>query len=471
MREKIVFYLNGKKHSIGADKANQTLANYLRQEQGLTGTKVVCAEGDCGACTVLLARLQTSYNQKLEYTAFNSCIASLYSLDLAHIISVEGLGYNEVAKQMAQGNGAQCGYCTPGFVCAATAYVEKRKREKKNLTPKSICNALTGNLCRCTGYKSIVDSISSVQIANYENLDSIYPSNSIMQDLELYAQEEVLIENAEYEFYAPTTLDGALQFLAKKSAKIVAGATDVGVIINKTGQAPKRVLSLKNIKRLYQIESTAKEVEIGANVNLHTILEHLQDEFPEFCRLINVFASPQIKNKATLVGNVANGSPIGDSIPFLLVAGARIVLQSVKGRREVDLEKFYLGYKQFDMREEEMITSIIIPKMPDKVVKLYKVSARKDLDISAVTFAASMKIENKKIIDMRLAYGGVGPVVMRMPQVEQKVIVQNYEEAQNLVGQLVTPISDLRGSADFRKLVAANLLQKCISELKEDNYL
>ena len=499
VRSSLVFYLNGQRHEVTGPQAFMTLSDYLRYERSLTGTKVVCAEGDCGACTVLLASVHEIEKSAWIFKSVNSCIMPVLALDGCHLVTVEGLKngteIHPVQKSMVENFGSQCGFCTPGFVCAMTALVEDSILDKKEITEKRAKNYLTGNLCRCTGYTPILKAATSVDLKNTTTLQKRFSDSKQIQELKKSVKVPVEIVTPEMKLFLPATLDQALKLKQKyPEIKIVAGATDLGVAVNKGRSSYQYLMSLQNISTLWQIQKRRNKLVIPARVTLATLQKQLtennQDKnstgklalkakptgsaapnsLSEFDGILNIFASMQIKNSGTLVGNVVNASPIADSIPFLIVSDAEIEVQSLKGTRMIPADEFYLGYKKLNLKPNEIVTAIHLPiHADDQLSKLYKVSLRKDLDISAVTMAARFKLKNNKIQEARLAFGGVGPVVLRLKEVEKKCVGQDLQktllqEISKTVGQWVTPISDVRGSKEYRLQLCQNLLLKMADE-------
>lgn len=465
--DKIICFVNDQRLEVPSEKAFLTLAEFLRYEKGLTGTKVVCAEGDCGACTVLI-------NKVGEYKAVNSCIIPMYLLHGTHIITVEGLQKNQdtlhpVQEAMVKCQGTQCGYCTPGFVCAITGMADSLKKKNKEITEKRAKNYLTGNLCRCTGYQPILDAATSLDTSSVPDLEALYQNPH--RDLECQQLRATPVKISE-QVFLPTSLEEALRIKKQKPhIRLLAGSTDVGVIVNKGKIKTPEVMSLYLIESLRQISFDEKELFIGATATLSQIEDYIEKEIPEFKNLLHVFASPQIKNQGTLIGNVVNASPIADTIPFLMIKNARLVVQNIEGVEEVPLTEFYLGYKTLKLKPDQIVTGIKIPRpRPEERIKLYKVSLRKDLDISAVTFAGAMLVENGLLKNVRFSLGGVGPVVTRLPQIEQLMEGQKFEKAlfekaAQQIPQFINPLSDLRASKEYRLQVAANLFLKCYQEL------
>ena len=443
MRDHIRFLINGREHRAAGAAAFATLANYLRYDAAATGTKIVCEEGDCGACTVLIRRGDA------DFVPVNSCILSLIQLDGTSIVTVEGLRMNSVQQSMMTSHGAQCGYCTPGFVVAMSALFETCDR----VDEKQVRDGLTGNLCRCTGYEPILKAALTAAPPSTK-LRDLYPQ--VLDD-----DEAVRVDD----FFAPTMLADAIAFKRDNAGcTIVQGATDVGVWINKRNFAASAMLSLAKIKELNELRDDGDAVVVGANVTLTTFEAFIKDKIPELYGILNIFGSPQIKNAGTLVGNVANGSPIGDTLPYLFVAGAELELAGSAGTRTVAIADYYLGYKKFDLRADEIIARVRVPVVAD-TLKLYKVSRRKDLDISAFTAAIRLRTSDGHINSASIAYGGVAPTVVRLPKTEsflagKPIAHGTFEEAGRIARSEVKPISDVRGSADYRAQLAENILPK-----------
>jgi len=445
MRDQVVFAINGRDHRVGGREAFTTLANWLRYDISATGTKIVCEEGDCGACTVLIRRSTSE-----EFVPVNSCILSLCQLDGASIVTVEGLRMNAVQQSMIAHHGAQCGYCTPGFVVAMSGLFETCDR----VSDKQVRDGLTGNLCRCTGYEPIIKAALAVDVKSMPKLRDVYPDVP-------NARDAVRIHN----FFAPVTIEDAVRFKAEfPGCTILQGGTDVGVWINKRNFKTPAMLSLQKIADLNELAAgVGGAPRVGANVSLAAFEIFIEKRIPELYRILNIFGSPQIKWAGTLVGNIANGSPIGDTLPYLFVADAQLELTGVGGTRTVPINSFYRGYKQFDLRPDEIITRVHVPVVDD-TLKLYKVSRRKDLDISAFTAAIRLRM-NGRIEEARIAYGGVAPTVIRLPKTESFLkgkapSLDVFERAGELARSEVKPISDVRGSADYRLQLAENIMAK-----------
>lgn len=477
MRNSVILFVNGAREELTGEAAFMTVAEYLRYRKGLTGTKIVCSEGDCGACTILVSRLREG--KLTPYKSINSCISFMYLLDRTHLITVEGLKTGEelhpVQQAMVENHGAQCGYCTPGFVCAMASLAEDAKTEKFPLEEKRVKNYLTGNLCRCTGYDAIIKAGCAVDPLKAPALGSLYDDKKIETELSKI-KGSLRITSGEKSLFLPETLDEALEEKKTKSPRLVGGATDLGVVSNKGKLRLTETLSLNAIDSLYRVTETTTQVIIGARASLDEVERMTKKSFPDFSNSLHIFASPQIKNSASLVGNLINASPIADSIPFLRVAEAEVVLRNTYGERVLNVNAFFKGgYKELDLAADELVSEVRLPKTGDRF-KLYKISTRRDLDISTVTFAARYRLENGVFKNFSLALGGVGPTVLRMTQIETKVRGEKISQTlfRNLAQEVkasIKPLSDVRGSSDFRLTLCHNLMLKFCDEVMRENQI
>jgi xanthine dehydrogenase small subunit len=462
MRDYLLVHVNGVAHRISGAQTFDTLSRFLRQDQRATGTKIVCEEGDCGACTVLIGRIEEG---RLRYLPVNSCIQFLFQLDCAHVVTVEGLGNSRdltpLQDAMVRCHGAQCGYCTPGFVMAMAGLLEVCERPKA----QDVREAITGNLCRCTGYEPIVRA--GVETKDQPRVDALYPPEPILDAIREVESRSVQLEN----FARPVTLSEALEVKAKRpESVIVQGATDYGVWRTKRGFSAPAVLSLDGVPGLRDIRLEDRLLTVGARATLAELERVIGDLVPSFAPILNRFGSPQIKNAGTLAGNIANASPIADSVPLLFVLEARLELSSTSGIRVVPIREFYLGYKKLDLAPGEIITRILIP-LPEESdeLRLYKVSKRSHLDISSFTAAVLMRRSGAAIASVRIAFGGVGPVVLRLAKTEaylagKPFALETFARAGELARDEVAPISDVRGSKDYRLQLAENILQRYFHE-------
>lgn len=475
MRNKIVFYLNGVRKELGATEASMMLGDYLRYDQGLTGTKIVCAEGDCGACSVLRYFPHTPGVDSKNYIAINSCITMVSQLDGSSLVTVDALKekdkLHEAQKAMVGCHGSQCGFCTPGFVMVLTGLVEEKiTRNEKTIEAQEAKNCMTGNLCRCTGYQPIINAALTIDLSQCESIKKRFYSEKQEVDLIKVYSESVYIESPEFTFFAPKTLKEALSYLKDfPDVRILASATDLGVVHNKRKTTLNRLMSLHLISDLYKVEQAGQEIILGARVT-HTEFRHfVKDKVPEFASYLDIFASPQIKNVGTIVGNVATASPIGDTPPALLALGATVVVEGHQGKREIPLSKFFLAYRKTALQTGELITHIkfTIPEK-ERNLRFYKFSARKDMDISAVNFAINVKWKDnskKEISDITMATGGVAAIPLRMLQTEEFLKKNvDIEGAVKVLHSEFTPLSDLRASSAYRHILVENFFRKFFAE-------
>jgi xanthine dehydrogenase small subunit len=474
MLDHLLIWVNGRRHEVRGREAFLSLSDFLRHEVGLTGTKIVCSEGDCGACSVLIGRTAVD-GSRLVYRPVDSCIQFLFQLDGTHVVTVEGLGGERdpsaVQQAMIECHGSQCGFCTPGFVVAMTGLLE----ERDELDETSMRCGLTGNLCRCTGYTSIVDAGRQMDTSRHQRIEQLYPSAAMLsefagrraQPIEMRAEWD----EQEHIFVSPPNLDSALQSLSEHpDATIVAGATDIGVRINKSLTIPRTILDLNRVDELTGVSVEHNEMVLGARASWTAIEAICKTAAPEFHKIVSLFGAPQIRHVGTIGGNIANASPIADSLPFLHVMEARLELRSVAGSREVNINDFYKSYKKFDLRPDELITRVRIPlPAADEHLRLYKVSRRHDLDIATFTAAIRLRLSGDTITDASIAFGAVGPTVIRARQTESFLRGRPLdEETMRAAGDVaiaeITPISDVRGAADYRFQLTRNVLLKFFHE-------
>lgn len=469
-RDSVTFYINGEKKTVKGQEIFQPLSSYLRYQNQLTGTKVVCAEGDCGACTIMMAKW--SPNQKRnQYFSINSCIAMTFAMDGASLITVEGLSENnqcsEVQDSMVRNFSSQCGFCTPGFVMSLTNLFEQKHDPNVPLTSQTVKNYLTGNLCRCTGYSSIIQAAQDVNLKKHSYLKDRFPQKDLSDQL----QKPVLIETPECQFYAPVTISEACRYKSENPQTIIfSGATDLGVQLNKGKLEPKKILSLHLIPELYTQKIENEMVTIGAKVSISETQKLVKDQIPQMDEFLGIFASPQIKNSATLVGNIANASPIADSVPMLMALDTEVIIVGHNSQSVKPIKDLYLGYKKLNLKPDEIITAIRF-KIPSKEHKFqnYKISQRRDLDISTVNASFNFKMKDKVIESACVVYGGVAATTLRLTDLENQMVGQelnknSLEKFKSEILKSITPLSDVRGSSEYRKILAVNLFEKFVRE-------
>ncbi len=469
MRDYLLIYVNGQRHQLRGRSVFQSLSDYLRRDLGLTGTKVVCAEGDCGSCTVFVGRPRGA---SIEYVTVCSCIAFVYQLDACHIVTVEGLSengkLNPVQEAMVRCQGTQCGFCTPGFVVSMCAMFESDAA----ITEPKLRRGLIGNLCRCTGYEPILRAGLQVDRQQIRTCGQLYDSPPMRDDLAKHDAQSLRIQAEENLFFKPITIADAVKFKSERAdCTIIAGGTDLGVQMNKGICQVRTAMSVSAIAELRELTTSPGQIVAGGGVSISDFQTALAKSLPPYAEFLEWFGSPPIRNGGTLGGNIANASPIGDSMPALFVLNAEIELAGVAGARRVNINDFYTGYKKTLAAPDELISRVFIPlPAANQRLLLYKVSKRKDLDIS--TFAAAFWIQTtgNRIDDIRIAYGGVGPRILRLPETEALLRGNEIdEELFDTAGQTavaeITPITDVRGSADYRNRLASTILHKLYFDL------
>jgi xanthine dehydrogenase small subunit len=395
----------------------------------------------------------------------------MYQLDSTHVVSVEGIGGEEspsaVQQAMIESHGSQCGFCTPGFVVAMTGLLEDRDE----LNETSMRCGLTGNLCRCTGYTPIIEAGAKVELKKHERIARRYPPDAMLSEFAARRSEDIEVavewQSRMHVCASPANLKGALEFLREHpDATIVAGATDVGVRVNKGIVAPTVVLDLNRVAELEGIAVENGELVAGGRASWTALEEVCEVRLPEFHKIVRVFGAPQIRHVGTIGGNIANASSIADSLPLMFVMDAQLELQSSDGPRVVAITEFYKGYRKIDIRPGELITRVRIPLPADgELLRLYKVTRRRDLDISTVTAAIRVRLDGETIAEAAVAFGGVGPTVIRARKTEaylrgRVLDEETMQQAGDVAVDEITPISDVRGAAEYRYQLARNVLVK-----------
>jgi xanthine dehydrogenase small subunit len=421
----IRFIRRGELVSLANVPPDRTLLEVLREDLACTGTKEGCGEGDCGACTVVLGEARDG---KLEYRAINSCIRLAHSVDGLAVWAVEDITgadgtLHPAQEAMVQCHGSQCGFCTPGFVMSLFGMYQNHVCRGKAITRELAQEELSGNLCRCTGYRPILDAAQRMhalpQVAVQER--------EIVAKLEELAQMRTLVP-AGGNYLAPESLAELLALrAARPNAQIVAGCTDVGLWVTKMHMRFDEVLDVTRVRELRTVEQYDKHIAIGSAVTLTDAYAALVAERPQLKTFANRFAGLPVRNSGTLGGNVANGSPIGDSMPLLIALGAHVVLLSVRGHRDVPLESFYTGYRKNILAPDEVVAWIKVPRpVLGEFLRAYKISKRYDDDISAVCLVVNAAIANGKVARIRIGAGGVAPTPARAVQTEAALLGQPW---------------------------------------------
>jgi len=467
------FIRRGRRVTLHNVPPDRTLLDVLREDLHCTGTKEGCGEGDCGACTVVLGErmLREDGTAALEYRAINSCIRLAHSIDGMALWTVEDIAaadgtLHPAQEAMVQCHGSQCGFCTPGFVMSLFAMYQQRVCQGQAITRAVAQEDLSGNLCRCTGYRPILDAAQQMAALPPAPVDEA----ELLSKLELLAKElpglsPDLIQNPTY--HAPTTLPELLALrAARPQAQVVAGCTDVGLWVTKQHRQFAEVLDVTRAAELRRVVRTPGSLRIGAAVTLQDAYAALAADRPQLHGFAARFAGLPVRNSGTLGGNVANGSPIGDSMPLLIALGAQVVLASVRGERSLPLEDLYTGYRQNVMAPDELLAHIDVPLPAEgEFLRAYKISKRQDDDISAVCLVLNLRLQDGVVQQASIGAGGVAATPARAHQAEAALAGQPWTAASaHAAGEALQaqfqPISDMRASGAYRRTLLASLLQR-----------
>jgi xanthine dehydrogenase small subunit len=469
LRHALRFRFRGREVALDRFSPRLTLLDWLREDMSAKGTKEGCAEGDCGACTVVLARLRDG---KVAYEAVNACILLLGQVDGAELVTVEDLAEGEslhpIQQAMVDHHGSQCGFCTPGIVMSLFAAYHSGAQ-----TYASLCDQLAGNLCRCTGYRSIL-------AAALATCDGAPEDRFAASDGERAAALETLADGADVFvgddnrfFAAPASLD-ALAALYERfpDATVLSGATDVGLWVTKQLRDLRRIIWIGRVAGLDGIKETSETVSFGARASLAAAAPALAKIHPDLGELMRRFGSVQVRASGTVGGNIANGSPIGDLAPAVIALGGTVVLRKGAATRTLPLEDFFIAYGRQDRAPGEFVLSVEAPRLAHgQLYRAIKVSKRFDEDISAVMLAARLDIEGRRVAKARVAYGGMAATPKRARAAEGALIGADLDAPESWRAALAaipsdfTPLTDQRASAAYRMTVAKSLLEKTLIEV------
>ena len=475
MRSSVNFLLGDEPRELTDIDPTMTVLRYLREVEGRVGSKEGCAEGDCGACTVVLAEVQ---GDALTYRAVNACIQFVPTLEGKQLLTVEDLKASDgalhpVQQSMVDNHGSQCGFCTPGFVMSLHALYQQGGAQDR----LEIDNALAGNLCRCTGYGPIVAAARAM--TDYDApAEGDMPVAEVIAHLKgLQEGDGVSLEWRGRKYFAPRSLEAlAAIYKHHTEANILAGGTDIGLWVTKQHRRLQTVIYIGDVAELDTLEVVDGVLQIGAGVTYERALETICEHFPEFGEVMRRIGSTQIRNAGTIGGNVANGSPIGDSPPVLIALGARLVLRCGPDVREMALEDFFVDYGKQDRQPGEFVERIDVPlAAPDVMFRSYKISKRFDQDITAALGAFAVTLDDSgNVASARICFGGMAATPKRATATEAALLGQPWTEEtmQAAAEHMATdyaPLTDMRASADYRMKVSKNLLTKFWLETTEEN--
>ncbi len=469
MRKTIRFLFGDQERAIDDPSPTETVLEWLRREPRACGTKEGCAEGDCGACTVVLGE---PADGRMRYRAVNACIMFLPALDGKQLLTVEHLRaadgtLHPVQAAMVAHHGAQCGFCTPGFVMSLFALYHAGSGGAR---PDALA-ALAGNLCRCTGYRPILDAARAACAGPPADRFAAAAPETTARLRALAGHESLSVQRDGQRFLAPRTAAELASLLAAHpDATLLGGGTDVGLWVTKQHRRLATVIAVEHVAELGTITERDGVLSIGAGVTYEDAFAPLVRHWPAFGPLLLRLGSRQIRNRGTVGGNVANASPIGDMPPALIALDATLVLQGSDGARRIEAASFFRGYRQTALAPGEFLARIDIPLPRDgETFAIYKVSKRMDQDISAVCGAFRLRLWDGRVADIRIGYGGMAAVPRRAVAAEQALAGRPWDAAAVEAGMAaldgeLSPITDMRASAGYRRLVARNLLRRLLLE-------
>lgn len=467
-RSSLRFLLNDETVELGHVPATQTLLDFLRLDRRLTGSKEGCAEGDCGACTVLVGRLRGG---ELKYEAVTACITFMGGLDAAHVVTIEHLSapsgpLHPVQQAMLDFHGSQCGFCTPGIVMSLYALWMR----EPNPETAAVERALQGNLCRCTGYAPIVRAAKAISTHGAAAEDPLVAHRAGIKARLAALRDGRRVEVGEgtKRIIVPASADDLAEvYAAEPGATLVSGATDVGLWVTKFMRDIGPMIFVGEVPELHSVEAPGEALTLGAAVTYTEVAEAITGHFPQLGELWNRIGGEQVRNMGTVGGNIANGSPIGDTPPPLIALGATLVLRKGRRHREIPLEAFFVAYGKQDRRPGEFVEAVKVP-LPSRGARFaaYKVTKRRDEDITSTLGAFHLQLAKDGTVKaIRIAYGGMAATPKRAAAVEAALLGRPWTEASVTEAMAAiavdfTPLTDMRASAEYRALAARNLLMR-----------
>jgi xanthine dehydrogenase small subunit len=480
----IRFYHRGSLVELHDVPPTRTVLDWLRDDQRLTGTKEGCNEGDCGACTVVVGELPGPGDapgdlvRGLALRTVNACMQFVPALHGKALFTVEDLRALNLGEQhpvqqaLVDCHGSQCGFCTPGFAMSLWACRERCTAQGTQPTRQELADELAGNLCRCTGYRPLLDAGQRM----FELTGAALDTQPVLDALQAIAREGTTLCGGR--FHSPSTVQElAVLREARPQAQVLAGCTDIGVWVNKQLRELPEIIYLGRVDELKRIEERAGALWIGAGASLEAAWGALAQRLPSLTEMGLRFASPPIRHAGTLGGNIANGSPIGDSAPVLMALDASLQLRRGNVLRELPLDTFYVDYMKNRLQPGEFVQAIVVPLAAlRRTVRAYKLSKRFDSDISAVAAGLAITLDGEVVREARLAFGGMAATVKRASAAEQAMLGQPWTEAtvqraQEALGHDYTPLTDMRASAGYRLRAARNLLMRFWMETRADDAL
>ncbi len=448
-------FINGKKEIIENIDHDITLLDWLRNNLKMTGTKEGCAEGDCGACSVLINEKNNS-----NLKPVNSCLVRIGQVIGKNIVTIEGLGNDKDPHPLqiafSKENASQCGYCTPGFIISGVSLLNS----DKDINDNTINDAFSGNLCRCTGYSPILKAIKSVA------------KDKVKINQKYFKEKTHDIKLGNVTYYHPLKIEELTNLTKIKNFRFLAGGTDLNLQRPIINEKENSIISLSSIEELKKIKIFNNKILLGSSVTIETFLDIIEDKIPEMIEILKRFGSPLIRNQATIGGNLCTSSPIGDLAPVLLVLDSSLNIYGKDGAKSILIKDFFKGYRKNVLKKDQILASIEIP-IPQKNNKLFfwKLSKRFDQDISTISLAININTQNHIIKDLHIAAGGVAEIPKYLDGLSRRMINNNIDEAINLaiddIENYIDPISDLRGTSEYRKTSFKGLfrrLQQCLDD-------